>query len=161
MMVWDIGLSSFSSFYLPSSSSSSSSFAPISPPLLLRCYTTSVKERPNGFQMTLSWQVVRPLISLALSICLATSRTEEEVSASVFLFSPSVCPKNILLPLAKRLFFFISPIHHVFPAPCACQFSCLFFTGIVHILTAGWHWMQKHICWESQLEQVTAVDSAP
>lgn len=61
---------------------------PISSPPLLS-YTTFVEEGQNVFQMTFSWQVDHPLISLTLSICLATSRTKEEVnlsSTSVFLF---------------------------------------------------------------------------
>ena len=49
----------------------------------------------NVFQMTFSWQVVCPLISLAFSICLATSETKDVVNlylspASVFVLL-SIC----------------------------------------------------------------------
>lgn len=70
----------------------------------VRRYPTSVEERQNVFQMTFSRQVVRPLISLTLSISLATSGTKKKkrrhLSLSVLNFCLSFSlSENILLSL--------------------------------------------------------------
>lgn len=91
----------------------------------VRRYPTSVEERQNVFQMTFSRQVVRPLISLTLSISLATSGTKKKregiylylSSTSVFL---SPCRKTSCSHYPRALLS-ISPIHHFFSPSCACH----------------------------------------
>lgn len=132
---WDRGLFSPLSppFYLIFSV-----FRVMSPPhppkkLGVRRYATSVEERPkNAFQMTFSWQVVRPLISLALfysSGHIGDRGNALSLSVLAFCLSLSVRPsESILLSLAPCLFFFYFA-HPLFPTTCM-WFSVLLFSPL-------------------------------
>lgn len=179
-------------------------FSPLSPPFYLifsvfrvmspphppkklgvRRYATSVEERPkNAFQMTFSWQVVRPLISLALfysSGHIGDRGNALSLSVLAFCLSLSLRPpvrKHPALVSPVPLFLLFRPsiisyhLYVVFSSPLFPPFFFLFFfTYITHFLKAGWHavegfhestpvenWAERG---ETQLERVTAVDSAP
>ncbi len=100
-----------------------------------RC-TTSFEDGQNIFQMTVSC----PLISLTLFFFFFAFRHVRDKGRGVIFICPqllsfflSVClSENILLSLSTCLIF-ISSIHHFFPPPCGCQFSCVFFTDVTHI----------------------------
>lgn len=141
---WDV-IGACSLLFLPPFISSFLFFASC-PPLLppkkpgVRRYATSVEERPkNAFQMTFSWQVVRPLISLALfysSGHIGDRGNALSLSVLAFCLSLSLRPpvrKHPALVSPMPLFLLFRPsiisyhLYVVFSSPLFPPFFFLFF----------------------------------